>query len=85
MSNRKIYADSDLNNGLPANQNSIILTSAKEEKGQKILDAADDIYFYLVSKVRQPLNLCLTGLPKKTQFSLDKGIEMKKDCLCTFG
>src|SRR5215212_8129528 len=51
----KIYADTDLNNRLQANQNSIILTSAKKEKGQKISDAADDIYSYLVSKVGQPI------------------------------
>jgi hypothetical protein len=55
MSNCKIYADSDLNNRLQANQNSIILTPAKKEKGQKTLNAADDIYSYLVSKVRQPI------------------------------
>src|SRR5215210_8089542 len=54
-SNCKIYADSDLNNRLQANQNSIILTPAKKQKGQKISDAADDIYSYLVSKVRQPI------------------------------
>lgn len=35
ISNCKIYADSDLNNRLQANQNSIILTPAKKEKGQK--------------------------------------------------
>ena len=81
----KIYADSDLNNRLQANQNSIILTPAKKEKGQKILDAADDIYSYLVSKVRQPIESLFTGLLKKLKFSLHKGLEVKKDCLCTFG
>ena len=55
MSNCKIYADSDLNNRLQANQNSVILTPAKKEKGQKTLNTADDIYSYLVSKVRQPI------------------------------
>jgi hypothetical protein len=81
MSNCKIYADSDLNNRLPANQNSIILTPAKKEKGQKILGAADDIYSYLVSKVRQPLNLCLTGLPEKTQIQFGQRVRSEKGLL----
>ncbi len=42
------------------NQNSIILTPVEKHKSQKILCAADN-YSYLVSKVRQPVNLSLTG------------------------
>ncbi len=51
----KIYADSELNARMQTNQNSIILTPAKKEKCQKIVDAADDTYSYLVSQVRQPI------------------------------
>ena len=41
----KIYSDIDLNSRMQANQNSIILTPAKKDKGQKIADAADDISY----------------------------------------
>jgi len=77
----KIYADSDLNNKLQANQNSIILTPAKKEKGQKILDAADDTYSYLVSKVRQPIESLFNWLIEKTQIQFAQRVRSEKGLL----
>ena len=77
----KIYADTDLNNRLQANQNSIILTPAKKEKGQKILDAADDIYSYLVSKVRQPIESLFNWLIEKTQIQYAQRVRSEKGLL----
>jgi len=77
----KIYADTDLNNRLQANQNSIILTPAKKEKGQKILDAADDIYSYLVSKVRQPIESLFNWLIEKTQIQFAQRVRSENGLL----
>jgi len=77
----KIYADRDLNDRLQANQNSIILTPAKKEKGQKILDAADDIYSYLVSKVRQPIESLFNWLIEKTQIQFAQRVRSEKGLL----
>ena len=77
----KIYADTDLNNRLQANQNSIIITPAKKEKGQKILDAADDIYSYLVSKVRQPIESLFNWLIEKTQIQFAQRVRSEKGLL----
>lgn len=74
----KIYADSDLNIGMQTNQNSIILTPVKKEKGQKILDAADDTYSYLVSKVRQPIESFFNWLIEKTQIQFAQRVRSEK-------
>ena len=77
----KIYADSDLNIRMQANQNSIILTPVKKEKGQTILDAADDIYSYLVSKVRQPIESLFNWLIEKTQIQYAQRVRSEKGLL----
>jgi hypothetical protein len=77
----KIYADSDLNIRMQANQNSIILTPVKKEKGQTILDAADDIYSYLVSKVRQPIESLFNWLIEKTQIQFAQRVRSEKGLL----
>ncbi len=77
----KIYADSDLNSGMQANQNSIILTPVKKEKGQKIVDAADDIYSYLVSKVRQPIESLFNWIIEKTQIQFAQRVRSEKGLL----
>lgn len=77
----KIYADRDLNNEMQANQNSIILTPVKKQKGQKILDAADDTYSYLVSKVRQPIESFFNWLIEKTQIQFAQRVRSEKGLL----
>jgi hypothetical protein len=77
----KIYADTDLNDGMQANQNSIILTPVKKHKGQKIVDAADDTYSYLVSKVRQPIESFFNWLIEKTQIQFAQRVRSEKGLL----
>ncbi len=77
----KIYADSDLNIGMQTNQNSIILTPVKKHKGQKIVDAADDTYSYLVSKVRQPIESFFNWLIEKTQIQFAQRVRSEKGLL----
>ncbi len=77
----KIYADSDLNTGMQANQNSIILTPVKKHKGQKIADAADDTYSYLVSKVRQPIESFFNWLIERTQIQFAQRVRSEKGLL----
>ncbi len=74
----KIYADRDLNIAMQANQNSIILTPVKKEKVQQILDAADDIYSYLVSKVRQPIESLFNWLIETTQIQYAQRVRSEK-------
>ncbi len=52
---------------MEANQNNTILTPVKKHKGQKIVDAAGDIYSYLISKVRQPIESFFNWIIEKTQ------------------
>src|SRR5215210_3564054 len=73
--------DRDLNIAMQADQNSIILTPAKKEKGQKISDAADDIYSYLVSKVRQPIESLFNWLIEKTQIQFAQRVRSEKGLL----
>jgi len=77
----KIYADSDLNIGMQTKQNSTILTPVKKDKGQKILDAADDIYSYLVSKVRQPIESFFNWVIEKTQIQFAQRVRSEKGLL----
>lgn len=62
----KIYIDTELNNQMQRHQNSIILTPIKKQKGQKIKDAAADLYSYLVSAVRQPIESLFNWIIEKT-------------------
>lgn len=77
----KIYADSNLNIGMQTHQNSIILTPVKKEKGQKIVDAAADIYSCLVSKVRQPIESFFNWLIEKTQIQFAQRVRSDKGLL----
>ncbi len=77
----KIYADRDLNMEMQANQNSIILTPVKKHKGQKKVDAADDTYSYLVSKVRQPIESFFNWLIEKTQIQFAQRVRSDKGLL----
>lgn len=77
----KIYADSDLNSRMQAKQNSIILTPVKKEKGQTILDAAADIYSYLVSRVRQPIESFFNWLIEKTKIQFAQRVRSEKGLL----
>jgi hypothetical protein len=77
----KIYADSDLSIVMQTKQNSIILTPAKKDKGQKIVDAADDIYSYLVSKVRQPIESFFNWIIEKTQIQFAQRVRSEEGLL----
>jgi hypothetical protein len=77
----KIYADSDLNIGMQTKQNSTIVTPAKKDKGQKILDTADDIYSYLASKIRQPIESFFNWLIEKTQIQFAQRVRSEKGLL----
>ncbi len=77
----KIYADSDLNMRMQTKQNSAILTPVKKHKGQKIVDAADDTYSYLVSKVRQPIESFFNWLIEKTQIQFAQRVRSEKGLL----
>jgi len=77
----KIYADSELNSRMQANQNSIILTPVKKEKGQTIVNAAADIYSYLVSQVRQPIESLFNWLIEKTQIQFAQRVRSEKGLL----
>jgi len=77
----KIYADSDLNIGMQTNQNSVILTPVKKEKGKKIVDAAADIYSSLVSKVRQPIESFFNWIIEKTQIQFAQRTRSEKGLL----
>jgi hypothetical protein len=63
----KIYGDKTLNSSMQSDQNSIIITPVKKGLHQKIVNAADDTYSYLVSKVRQPIESFFNWLIEKTQ------------------
>lgn len=77
----KIYADSELNARMQTNQNSLILTPAKKEKGQKIVDAADDTYSYLVSRVRQPIESLFNWIIEKTDIQFAQRVRSEKGLL----
>ncbi len=77
----KIYADSNLNSRMQSNQNSIILTPVKKEKGQTIVDAAADIYSSLVSKVRQPIESFFNWIIEKTQIQFAQRVRSEKGLL----
>ena len=77
----KIYADSDLNNRMQTKQNSTLLTPVKKEKGQKIVDVADDIYSSLVSQVRQPIESFFNWIIEKTQIQFAQRTRSEKGLL----
>jgi len=69
--NRKIYADKiyidhALNEQLISKQNCIIITPIKKDKGQILMDAADDLFSTAVSRVRQPIESFFNWLIEKT-------------------
>lgn len=63
----KIYQDTDFNEQLQKNNNSIIITPVKKQKGQKFEDAADNLYSKAVSGVRQPIESIFNWFIEKTQ------------------
>jgi vacuolar-type H+-ATPase subunit I/STV1 len=68
--------------------NSKVLTPVKAVKNQseviKQWDiAASDLYSKAVSRIRQPLNHCLTGSLKKQIFKEPQKCVLQKDCLFT--
>ena len=77
----KIYADADLNQTMIHQQNSIIITPIKKGKGQKIEDAADNIFSTLVSKVRQPIESLFNWLNEKTQIQTANKVRSSKGLL----
>lgn len=77
----KIYADTDLNHTMSSEQNSIIITPIKKEKGQKFENAADNIYSALVSKVRQPIESLFNWLIEKTQIQIANKVRSPKGLL----
>jgi len=74
----KIYADADLNQTMMVQQNSIIITPIKKEKGQQTEDAADNIFSTLVSKVRQPIESLFNWLNEKTQIQTANKVRSPK-------
>lgn len=86
MSNCKIYADkiyrdTELNARMRAYQNSIVLTPVKKEKGQTIVNAADDTYSYLVSQVRQPIESLFNWIIEKTNIQFAQRVRSEKGLL----
>ena len=77
----KIYGDTELDARMQATQNSIVLTPVKKEKGQTIVNAADDIYSYLVSTVRQPIESFFNWIIEKTQIQFAQRVRSEKGLL----
>ena len=63
----KIYQDTDFNKQLQTNNNSVIITPVKKQKGQKFEDAANNLYSNAVSGIRQPVESIFNWLIEKTQ------------------
>lgn len=69
--NRKIYADKiyfveSYNKSLEQNNNTTIISPVKKEKGQILKDAADDLFSYAVSGIRQPVESFFNWINQKT-------------------
>jgi len=77
----KIYADADLNQTMITQQNSIIITPIKKQKGQQFEDAADNIFSTLVSKVRQPIESFFNWLNEKTKIQIANKVRSEKGLL----
>ena len=77
----KIYADRELNARMQAKQNCIVLMPVKKEKGQTIVDAADDIYSYLVSTVRQSVESLFSWIIEQTQIQFAQRVRSEKGLL----
>ena len=63
----KIYIDTDFNRQLQKNNNTIIITPVKKQKGQLLEDAADNLFSRAVSGIRQPIESFFNWLNEKTQ------------------
>lgn len=61
----KAYCDGPMKEYLCKEQNLKVFTPIKKKKGQKRLSAADRLLSEAVSRVRQPIGLCSTGLRRK--------------------
>jgi hypothetical protein len=62
----KIYIDTDFNAQLGMDNNTIIITPIKKQKGQKLEDAADNLYSKAVSGIRQPVESFFNWVIEKT-------------------
>lgn len=63
----KIYFVEEYNRQLQINNNSCIVSPIKKTKGQKLQDAADDLYSAAVSGVRQPVESFFNWINELTQ------------------
>jgi hypothetical protein len=63
----KIYMDTDFNRQLQKNNNTIIITPVKKQRGQLLEDAADNLFSKAVSEIRQPIESFFNWLNEKTQ------------------
>ena len=77
----KVYADKIYLDGfieMQQNQNSQLIIPVKKKKGQLLMNAADDTYSYLVSKVRQPIESFFNWIIEKTQIQFAQKVRSEK-------
>lgn len=77
----KIYQDTDFNKQLQHKNNSIIITPIKKQKGQKLEDAADNLFSKAVSGIRQPIESIFNWLIEKTQLQNATKVRSSKGLL----
>jgi hypothetical protein len=77
----KIYIDTDFNAQLGIDNNTIIITPIKKQKGQTLEDAADNLYSKAVSGIRQPVESFFNWLIEKTGIQMAVKVRSTKGLL----
>jgi len=77
----KIYCDTDFNFQLDNHNNTKIITPIKKRKGQKLEDAADNLYSKAVSGIRQPVESFFNWLIERTGIQIAVKVRSTKGLL----
>lgn len=77
----KIYSDTDFNARLELNNNTMVITPIKKQKGQQFEDAADNLYSKAVSGIRQPVESFFNWLIEKTGIQMAMKVRSVKGLL----
>src|SRR3954463_13267457 len=77
----KIYADQSINELLQTKQNATVITPIKKQRGQRLRNAAADLFSTAVSRIRQPIESLFSWMIGKTQIQYAQRVRSEKGLL----